>query len=47
MIRERYKPVPLDVDAMRKRWGKDAAFAEAFAAPKDEFACRAAGIQRR
>lgn len=38
MTRERYQPVHFDVAATRKRWLKDAAFADAFAALEDEFA---------
>ncbi|HEY8011656.1 MAG TPA: helix-turn-helix transcriptional regulator [Rudaea sp.] len=38
MTRERFNPVPFDVEATRKRWMKDAAFAEAYNALADEFA---------
>ena len=38
MTRDRYNPVPLDVEATRKRWSKSAAFVKAYAALADEFA---------
>lgn len=47
MTRERYQPVPLDVDATRKRWTRDAAFANAFAALEDEFATLAELLRAR
>ena len=34
---ERYNPVALDVEATRKRWMKDPAFAEAYNALEDEY----------
>jgi transcriptional regulator with XRE-family HTH domain len=47
MTRERYKPVPLDLDATRERWVKDAAFARAYAALADEFAALAELVRAR
>ncbi|HET8898891.1 MAG TPA: helix-turn-helix transcriptional regulator [Rhodanobacteraceae bacterium] len=38
MSRDRYNPVPLDVEATRKRWMKRSGFAEAYAALADEYA---------
>jgi DNA-binding XRE family transcriptional regulator len=38
MTNDRYKPVPLDVDATRARWMKRPRFAAAYAALEDEFA---------
>ena len=38
MSEEGYNPVPFDVEATRKRWMKDPAFAEAYNALEDEFA---------
>ncbi len=38
MTREHYSPVPLDVNATRKRWAKDATFKTAYNALADEFA---------
>lgn len=38
MTREHYNPVPLNVSASKKRWSKDAAFADAYNALADEFA---------
>lgn len=47
MTRERCQPVPLDVGATRKRWTRDAAFANAFAALEDEFATLAELLRAR
>ncbi|HET7329253.1 helix-turn-helix transcriptional regulator [Dyella sp.] len=47
MTRERYKPVPLDVKATRKRWRKDPAFAAAYDALADEFAALAELVRAR
>jgi len=47
MTREHYKPVPFDVAAARKRWAKDPAFADAFAALEDEFATLAELLRAR
>lgn len=38
MTRERYNPVPLDIEATRKRWMKRPDFAAAYDALTDEFA---------
>jgi DNA-binding XRE family transcriptional regulator len=38
MTKERYNPVPMKVDDLRRRWMRDPAFAEAYAALEDEFA---------
>jgi DNA-binding XRE family transcriptional regulator len=38
MSTERYNPVPLDLDATRKQWMKDPAFADAYNALEDEYA---------
>jgi DNA-binding XRE family transcriptional regulator len=38
MSTERYKPVPLDVDATRARWMKRPGFADVYDAMEDEFA---------
>jgi DNA-binding XRE family transcriptional regulator len=38
MTRERYQPVPLDLDATRARWMKRKGFKEAYDALEDEFA---------
>ena len=38
MSRDRYQPVPFDVDAAQARWAKRPGFAAAFAALDDEFA---------
>ena len=37
MSNERYTPIPLDVEATHKRWLKDPAYAEAYAALEDEY----------
>ena len=37
MSNERYNPIVLDVDATRKRWMKEPAFAEAYNALEDEY----------
>lgn len=37
MSRERYKPVPLDVDASHRRWMKRPGYADAYNALADEF----------
>ena len=37
MSNERYAPIPLDVEATHKRWLKDPAYAEAYAALEDEY----------
>lgn len=38
MSTERFNPVPLDLDATRKQWMKDPAFADAYNALEDEYA---------
>jgi len=41
MTNQRYKPVPVDVEATRARWMKRPGFATAYAALADEFAALA------
>jgi DNA-binding XRE family transcriptional regulator len=41
MNRDRFNPVVLDADKTRKRWSRDPAFAQAYAALADEFAALA------
>ena len=38
MKKERYNPVPLDVESTRRRWSRDPEFRAAYAALEDEFA---------
>lgn len=38
MTRDRYQPVPLNIEATRKRWSKDPAFTKTYDALADEFA---------
>lgn len=38
MTRDRYEPVPFDIEAAHRRWMKRPGFAEAYAALADEFA---------
>lgn len=47
MTRERYKPVPLNIEATRKRWSKDAAFRRAYDALADEFAALSELVRAR
>lgn len=47
MNRERYNPVPFDVEATHKRWMKAPAFAEAYNALADEFAALAELLRAR
>jgi len=47
MTRETYRPVALDIDATRKRWARDPAFANAYAALADEFAALAELVRAR
>jgi len=47
MTREHYSPVPLDVDATRKRWSRNAAFKTAYDALADEFATLAELVNAR
>lgn len=47
MTRETCKPVALDIDATRKRWARDPAFANAYAALADEFAALAELVRAR
>lgn len=47
MTRERYNPVPLDIEATRKRWAKSAAFVKAYDALADEFAALSELVRAR
>lgn len=47
MTRERYQPVPFDVDAAHARWSKRPGFTEAYDALGDEFAALAELLRAR
>lgn len=47
MTTERYHPVPFDIEATRKRWMKDSAFAEAYCALESEYAALAELLNAR
>ncbi|MDC8011415.1 helix-turn-helix transcriptional regulator [Tahibacter soli] len=47
MSRDRFNPVPLDIDKTRKRWSRDPAFAKAYDALSDEFAALAELVRAR
>lgn len=47
MTREKYNPVPFDVEASHKQWMKRPGYAEAYAALADEFAALAELVRAR